>query len=226
VSDVPDEVDETDDTDAADDIGSTSSTDDAGAMDADDTYVESQVIMTTVRVIAPFAFTYGLFLTFHGGDTPGGGFQGGAVIGTTILMVAFAFGIEPTRDWLSNRVVVGLASGGVLAFALVGFVPLLVGERFLEHSVYGEEFDLYHGTKYALEAVEILGIAPIVAAIVVGLFFAIAAGFTGDVSAWHPAGAEGPAGTETVASSSDTGAGGASENGETAESASDGGDAA
>ncbi|MFC7115449.1 hypothetical protein ACFQH2_11550 [Natronoarchaeum sp. GCM10025703] len=30
-------------------------------------YVESEIIMTTVRVVAPFAFTYGLFLTFHGG---------------------------------------------------------------------------------------------------------------------------------------------------------------
>jgi multicomponent Na+:H+ antiporter subunit B len=171
-------------------------------MDVDDTYVESQVIMTTVRVIAPFAFTYGLFLTFHGGGSPGGGFQGGAVIGTTVLMIAFAFGIEPTRDWLSNRVVVGLASGGVLAFALIGLVPLLVGERFLEHRVYGEEFDLYNGTKYALEGVEILGIAPIVAAIVIGLFFTIAAGFTGDVDVWHPTGTEGPPGTETTPGSS------------------------
>ncbi|AGN00095.1 monovalent cation/H+ antiporter subunit B [Salinarchaeum sp. Harcht-Bsk1] len=167
-------------------------------MGADDTYVESQVIMTTVRVVAPFAFTYGLFLTFHGGGSPGGGFQGGAVIGTTVLMIAFAFGIEPTRDWLSNRVVVGLASGGVLAFALIGLVPLLVDGRFLEHAVFDEEFGLYHGKKYALEGVEIVGIAPIVAAIVIGLFFAIAAGFTGDVDAWHPAGPEGPPGTETT----------------------------
>lgn len=168
------------------------------AMGTDDTYVESQVIMTTVRVVAPFAFTYGLFLTFHGGGSPGGGFQGGAVIGTTVLMIAFAFGIGPTRDWLSNRVVVGLASGGVLAFALIGLIPLLVDGRFLEHAVFSDEFDLYHGKKYALEGVEIVGIAPIVAAIVIGLFFAIAAGFTGEVDAWHPAGPEGPPGTETT----------------------------
>jgi len=29
-------------------------------------YTESQVIMPTVKVVAPFAFTYGLFITFHG----------------------------------------------------------------------------------------------------------------------------------------------------------------
>ncbi|WP_460921092.1 MnhB domain-containing protein [Salinarchaeum chitinilyticum] len=152
------------------------------------TYVESQVIMTTVRVVAPFAFTYGLFLTFHGGGSPGGGFQGGAIVGTTILMIAFAFGIEPTRDWLANRVVVGLASGGVLAFALIGLLPLLVDGRFLEHAVYSDEFGLYHGKKYALEGVEIVGIAPIVSAIVIGLFFTIAAGFVDQGAAWQSSG--------------------------------------
>jgi len=143
-------------------------------------YVESQVIMTTVRVIAPFAFTYGLFLTFHGGGSPGGGFQGGAIVGATILMIAFAFGIEPTREWLSNRAVVGLASGGVLAFALIGLLPIAIGGRFLEHGLYESTLGIYHGKKYALEGVEIIGIMPIVAGVVVGLFFVIAAGFGGE----------------------------------------------
>ncbi|HMB49712.1 MAG TPA: MnhB domain-containing protein [Natronoarchaeum rubrum] len=142
-------------------------------------YVESQVIMTTVRVIVPFTFTYGLYLTFHGGGSPGGGFQGGAIIGATILMIAFAFGIEPTREWLSNRVVVGLASGGVLAFALIGLIPVAIGGRFLEHGLYESALEIYHGKKYALEGVEIIGIMPIVAGVVVGLFFVIAAGFSG-----------------------------------------------
>gem|GEM_PF-317616 len=152
---------------------------------SDGTYVESQVIMSTVRVITPFAFTYGLFLTFHGGASPGGGFQGGAIVGTTVLMIAFAFGIEPTRDWLANTVVVGLAAAGVAAFALLGLLPIVGGGRFLEHAVFATEFDVPHGKKYALEGVEIAAIMPIVAAIVIGLFFAIAAGFVG---AGSPAG--------------------------------------
>lgn len=145
----------------------------------DDLYVESQIIMTTVRVIAPFSMTYGLFLTFHGGSSPGGGFQGGAIIGATVLMIAFAFGIAPTRDWLQNRLIVALAAGGVVAFALVGLVPLLGGEPFLTHEYYVESLNIPDGDKWALEAVEILSIAPIVAAVIVGLFFLIASGFAG-----------------------------------------------
>ena len=137
-------------------------------------YVESQVIKTTVRVIAPFSLTYGLFLMFHGADSPGGSFQGGAIIGATILMIAFAFGIEPTRDWLRNRTVVVLAAGGTAVFALVGLIPVIYGSNFLEHPFYKEQFGIK--TKWGLEAIEVLGVAPIVAGVVSGLFFVIAAG--------------------------------------------------
>lgn len=138
------------------------------------TYVESQIIMSTVRLVAPFALTYGLFLVFHGADTPGGSFQGGAIVGSTVLMIAFAFGIEPTRDWLRNRTVVVLASGGVAAFALVGLIPVLYGKSFLAFPLFKKQFGIK--AKWGLEAVEILGIAPIVTGIVIGLFFVIAAG--------------------------------------------------
>ena len=61
-------------------------------------YVESPIIMATVRVVAPFVFTFGLFIMFHGADSSGGGFQGGVIVGTVILMLGIAFGIEPTRE--------------------------------------------------------------------------------------------------------------------------------
>ena len=144
--------------------------------EADDrsAYVESQVIMSTVRVIAPFSLTYGLFLMFHGADSPGGSFQGGAIIGATVLMIAFAFGIEPTRNWLRNRTVVILAAGGTATFAFVGLVPMVYGANFLEHHLFKEQFGIK--TKWGLEAIEVGGVAPIVAGVVVGLFFLIAAG--------------------------------------------------
>jgi len=140
------------------------------------TYTESQVIMTTVRVVAPFSLTYGLFLTFHGSGSPGGSFQGGAIMAATVLMIAFAFGIEPTREWLRNRTVVALAAGGTATFTLVGLIPVLYGRRFLEHRFYEDQFHIK--TKWGLEAIEVGGVAPIVAGVVTGLFFLIAAGLS------------------------------------------------
>ncbi len=142
------------------------------------TYVESQIIMTTVRIVAPFSLTYGLFLTFHGADSPGGGFQGGAIIAATVLMIAFAFGVAPTREWLRNRTVVALAAGGTTAFALVGLLPVALGNSFLAHEQFEKAFGIK--TKWGLEAVEIAGVAPIVAGVLVGLFFVLAAGLFRD----------------------------------------------
>jgi multicomponent Na+:H+ antiporter subunit B len=146
--------------------------------DYDDTYTESQVIMTAVKIIAPFTMTYGLFMTFHGADAPGGGFQGGTIVGVTVLMLAFAFGIEPTRQWLRNSVITGIVTGGVVIFGAVGLGMIALGGNFLEFTVLKEVFGVK--PKWGLEAVEIGGISLIVSGVIISLFFTMAAGFTPD----------------------------------------------
>ena len=159
-------------------------TDDTGVARQRPIYSESQVIMTTVKAVIPFVLTYGLFITFHGTSSPGGGFQGGALIASVVLMIAFAFGIESTRKWLSNTIVVVLATLGVAIFAGIALVPMLLGANFLEYTAYypplGDALGLkkYEFVKYGMEAVEIGGIAFIVAGVLIGLFFTLAAGMT------------------------------------------------
>ena len=147
----------------------------------EDTYTESQVIMTSVKIIAPFTLTYGLFMSFHGADTPGGSFQGGAIIGVTVLMLAFAFGIEPTRVWLRESFVRGLITGGVAIFVGVGLAAIALGGNFLQYDTFADELGIPDGTKWGMEAIEVGGIALIVAGVVVTLFFATAAGFPPEV---------------------------------------------
>lgn len=135
-------------------------------------YVESPIIMTTVRVVAPFVLTFGLFIMLHGADSPGGGFQGGVIAATVVMMTAFAFGIDATRGWLDARAIVGLMSVGVLTFAGIGLGSILLGGAFLEYQTY----PIAHASKYGIELVE-LAIGAIVAGVVVGLFFVLSAGF-------------------------------------------------
>ncbi|MFC6754082.1 MnhB domain-containing protein [Halorubrum tibetense] len=142
-------------------------------------YTESQVIMPTVKIVAPFAFTYGLFVTFHGGGSPGGGFQGGAIMAAVVFMIAFAFGIEATREWLANTVVVGLAVGGTLVFAGIGLLTMTQGGAFLQYELLPVPLSRIDRVTYGMEAVEILGIASIVSGVLMGLFFLLARGFAG-----------------------------------------------
>jgi len=155
-----------------------SDADGASGRDARTLYTESEVIMSTVRVVTPFVLTFGLFITFHGADSPGGGFQGGATVGVVVLMLAFAFGIDPTRRWLGRTAVTAVAALGLLVFAGIGFGSLLFGGNFLQYDLY----PLAHPAKLGIEAVEIGGIALIVAGVITGLFFLTAAGPGGEES--------------------------------------------
>ncbi len=153
---------------------------DAAGRDAErGPYTESEVIMSTVRVVTPFVLTFGLFVTFHGADSPGGGFQGGALVGTVVLMLAFAFGIDPTRRWLGRRAVTVVACLGVVAFAAVGLGAVALGGGFLEYTAY-EALPLHDPVKLGIEAVEVGGIGLIVGGVIAGLFFLTAAGPAAD----------------------------------------------
>ncbi|NIB98999.1 MnhB domain-containing protein [Halobacterium sp. R2-5] len=139
-------------------------------------YVESPIIMATVRVVAPFVFTYGLYLMFHGADSSGGGFQGGVVVATVMLMLGIAFGIDPLREWVRPATLVVIVSLGVGAFLAIGFATMLppFDGAFLEYLAFG----FHHDSKYGIEAVELF-IGVIVASTITGLFFAIDAGKEG-----------------------------------------------
>jgi multicomponent Na+:H+ antiporter subunit B len=135
-------------------------------------YVESTIIMTTVRVIAPFVLTLGAFVMFHGASSAGGGFQGGVIAATTVVMLGFAFGIEPIAARLRNYYLAGLVLGGLGIFLAIGFGAYAVGGTFLEFTRY----PIHHGSKYSIELVE-LGIGVVVAGTITGLFFLLGTGF-------------------------------------------------
>jgi len=134
-------------------------------------YVESTIIMTTVRLVAPFVLTFGLFIMLHGADTPGGGFQGGVIVAAVVMMLAFAYGTDATRRWAHQRVLTGLATAGVLTFVLVGLGAIGLGGNFLEYHAYGFK----GASKYGIELVE-LAIGSIVAGVVTVLFFQLSTG--------------------------------------------------
>jgi len=138
-------------------------------------YVESSIIMATVRVVSPFVFTYGLFVMFHGADSAGGGFQGGVIVATVMLMLGIAFGIDPLREWVGESALVGVVAVGVAAFLAVAVGTVALGGAFLDYSV----LPIPHPSKYGIEAVELF-IGVIVAGTITGLFFTIDAGREGD----------------------------------------------
>lgn len=83
----------------------------------------SVVVRTVSRVVLPVALAFGAYVIMHGHLTPGGGFQGGAVVASLVALVVVAFEAERlkgAKGWLSALEDVGAIAFVALAFLGIG----------------------------------------------------------------------------------------------------------
>jgi multicomponent Na+:H+ antiporter subunit B len=91
----------------------------------------SDAVSGITRLLAPVTFLFGLDVALHGMTTPGGGFQGGAILASALFMVFLG---EGYRGWrrIAPSVVFDVAEGaGATLYSCCGFAALLVGLPFL-----------------------------------------------------------------------------------------------
>jgi multicomponent Na+:H+ antiporter subunit B len=121
------------------------------------------------RLMIPFIQLYGLYVIVHGDSGPGGGFQGGVILGSSIILYAIVFGLEEARGRISQKLSDMLTSTGVLIYAGVGLVCLLVGGRYLQYNVlpFG---DPHLASHYGIFFIEV-GVGITVAAVMITIFF-------------------------------------------------------
>jgi energy-converting hydrogenase B subunit I len=90
----------------------------------------SRIVRTAADIIYPFILIFGLYIVAHGHLTPGGGFQGGAVIATGGALVIVAYSYEEVREWLSGKVLMGQEVIGLVGFIGVALLALAFGQVF------------------------------------------------------------------------------------------------
>lgn len=86
----------------------------------------SLVLKTGCRVFFPMILLFGAYLFIHGHLTPGGGFQGGAVIGSAFLLTYL--GCSGRR--VSRTASRSLESLSGFGFVFLGLIGLMVGESY------------------------------------------------------------------------------------------------
>ena len=87
----------------------------------------SLVVFTGCRFLFPLILLFGIYVFVHGHLTPGGGFQGGAVVASALLLVIL--GCRGRRVHEETLSVTESLSG--LVFVVVGLIGLAVGGAFL-----------------------------------------------------------------------------------------------
>jgi multicomponent Na+:H+ antiporter subunit B len=87
----------------------------------------SLVLYTGCRLLFPLILVFGAYIFIHGHLTPGGGFQGGAIIASGFLLIYLG-----CREKRINRIVSNLAESlGGLTFVVIGLLGLVFGNYFL-----------------------------------------------------------------------------------------------
>lgn len=86
------------------------------------------------RAMIPVIQLFALYVVFHGHYSPGGGFQGGALIGTTVLLSRMVLGFDRSQALFPSWLGTPLGLAGVAIYAGVGLTSLLLGGNVLDYS--------------------------------------------------------------------------------------------
>jgi multicomponent Na+:H+ antiporter subunit B len=76
---------------------------------------------------------FGWYVIIHGHYSPGGGFQGGALLAASILLIRVAGGKQIAKLQIQEFATTPLAIIGVLIYFLTGLVAMIAGGYFLDY---------------------------------------------------------------------------------------------
>jgi len=129
------------------------------------------ILHVVSKFLIPLIIIFALYVQFHGDFGPGGGFQAGVIFSAAIILYALVFGLDAAEEIIPSRLLRILASLGVVIYAGVGVVTLLLGANYLDYSVLGST--QIAGQHLGILLVE-LGVGISVAAVMLIIFFAFA----------------------------------------------------
>lgn len=137
--------------------------------------IEDIIIETLCRILVPFMQLFALYVIAHGHHSPGGGFQGGCILGASFILICVAYDIEEAKRRMTENLNTIYCSIGVILFAGTGIVCLVMGGNYLDYSFLHGVFssDPVNARSYGILAIEI-GVGFTVMAVMISIFLNVA----------------------------------------------------
>ncbi len=92
------------------------------------------VIKTVCRIIIPFIQIYAMYVVAHGDFSPGGGFQGGVIFGSSLILLAISYDLKTMVNRIKEKVLGIYAALGVLIYVGIAAICMPLGGNFLDYS--------------------------------------------------------------------------------------------
>ena len=133
------------------------------------------IVQTIARLIVPFSQIFALYVIAHGHYSPGGGFQGGVILGASIILFAISHNLRSSFTRISEKLAVILCGLGVFIYAGTGALSIILGSNYLDYGALSQVFgvDLVTARSHGILMVEI-GVGISVMAVMVHLYYNLA----------------------------------------------------
>lgn len=130
------------------------------------------IVGLTCRIVVPLVQIFALYVVAHGHHSPGGGFQGGVMLGASFILLALSSSLRDALGRFGEENFTRLACVGIFIYAGFGFLPMVFGRNFLDYGALqgvfmtdGEEMARSHGI-FGVE----LGVALTVTSVMFAIF--------------------------------------------------------
>ena len=92
----------------------------------------SLIVVLVSRLVAPLIQVFACYVIFHGHYSPGGGFQGGALLAASVLLLRLSSGRKGSQRNFRSDLSLMLGPLGAIAFLAVGLI-MMGGGSFLDY---------------------------------------------------------------------------------------------
>lgn len=92
------------------------------------------IIQTVCRIMIPLIQLFALYVIVHGHYSPGGGFQGGCILGASFILMLIAYDIKWMKKRFSEHKNILMIAFGAFLFAFIGLSCIFLGAEYLNYS--------------------------------------------------------------------------------------------
>ena len=112
----------------------------------------SDAVVLICRALGGVTLLFGLYVALHAMTTPGGGFQGGAILASGTVLIFLGEGYPVWRRLVKSEAMDACEGLGATLYALCGFASMAFGKPFLQNILpLGRTSDLFSGGLMLLE---------------------------------------------------------------------------
>lgn len=94
------------------------------------------IVRCAADLFLPLACVFGCYVVLHGNTSPGGGFQGGVLVASAILLVYLGHGGSSVKDSFSSRLLHNSETIAEIMYVVIALLGIFTGLNFCVNFVF------------------------------------------------------------------------------------------